>query len=197
MSNLCESLIKAAITANCDNPIVRGLEPDGVIINRSDIDFATCTVTGNIISALVLKTGKIGYPVYQMGSTPFTGTKVTLTTGTYRNKFQNEVVIAILDNNPDVAAKIIDGLANGSFVVILRNRHKGTDGKAEYQVFGYYQGLTASAIENDKYSEDLDGGWLVTLQESNAPTAAMFFYVTSSSATATAYEALFTPASNS
>ena len=190
MSNLCESLIKAAITANCENPIVRGLEPDGVIINRSDIDFATCTVTGNIISSLVLKSGKVGYPVYQMGSTPFTGTKVSLTTGTYRNKFQNEVVIAILDNNPDVASKVIDGLANGSFVVILRNRHKGEDGKAEYQVFGYYQGLTASAIENDKYSEDLDGGWLVTLQESNAPTSAMFFFVTSSEATATAYAAL-------
>lgn len=190
MSNLCESLIKAAITANCENPIVRGLEPDGIIINRSDIDFATCTVTGNVISSLVLKSGKVGYPVYQMGSTPFTGTKVSLTTGTYRNKFQNEVVIAILDNNPDVASKVIDGLANGSFVVILRNRHKGEDGKAEYQVFGYYQGLTASAIENDKYSEDLDGGWLVTLQESNAPTSAMFFYVTSSAATATAYAAL-------
>jgi hypothetical protein len=190
MSNLCESLIKAAITANCDNPIVRGLEPDGVIINRSDIDFGTCVVTGNIISSLVLKSGKVGYPVYQMGSTPFTGTKVSLTTGTYRNKFQNEVVIAILDNNPDVASKVIDGLANGSFVVILRNRHKGEDGKAEYQVFGYYQGLTASAIENDKYSEDLDGGWLVTLQESNAPTSAMFFFVTSSEATATAYAAL-------
>lgn len=190
MSNLCESLIKAAITANCDNPIVRGLEPDGVIINRSDIDFGTCVVTGNIISSLVLKSGKVGYPVYQMGSTPFTGTKVSLTTGTYRNKFQNEVVIAILDNNPDVASKVIDGLANGSFVVILRNRHKGEDGKAEYQVFGYYQGLTASAIENDKYSEDLDGGWLVTLQESNAPTSAMFFFSTSSEATATAYAAL-------
>jgi hypothetical protein len=190
MNNLCESLIKAAITANCDNPIVRGLEPDGVIINRSDIDFGTCVVTGNIISSLVLKSGKVGYPVYQMGSTPFTGTKVSLTTGTYRNKFQNEVVIAILDNNPDVASKVIDGLANGSFVVILRNRHKGEDGKAEYQVFGYYQGLTASAIENDKYSEDLDGGWLVTLQESNAPTSAMFFFVTSSEATATAYAAL-------
>lgn len=190
MSNLCETLIKASITADCDNPIVRGLEPDGCIINRSDVDFASCTVTGNIISSLMLKTGKYGFPVYQMGATPFTGTKTSLTTGTYKNKFQNEVVIAVLDNSPDVASKIIDGLANGTFVVILRNRHKGTDGKAEYQVYGYYQGLVASAIDNDKYSEDLDGGWLVTLQESNAPKSAMFFFVTSAEATATAYQSL-------
>lgn len=193
MSNLCETLIKQAITADCENPIVRGLEPDGVIINRGDIDFASCTVTGNVISALVLKTAKSGYPVYQMGSAPFTGTTVSLTTGTYKNKFQNQVVIAVLDNGPDVAEKIIDGLANGSFVVILRNRHKGTDGKAEYQVFGYYQGLVATAIENDKYSEDLDGGWLVTLQESNAPKSAMFFFVNSSAATETAYNSLIEP----
>ena len=99
----------------------------------------------------------------------------------------------MLDNGPDVAEKIIDGLANGSFVVILRNRHKGTDGKAEYQVFGYYQGLVATAIENDKYSEDLDGGWLVTLQESNAPKSAMFFFVNSSAATETAYNSLIEP----
>ena len=58
MSNLCESLIKQAITASCENPIVRGLESDGVIINRSDIDFSACTVSGNTISALVLKSGK-------------------------------------------------------------------------------------------------------------------------------------------
>lgn len=192
MSNLCESLIKAAITASCDNPIMRGMESDGVIINRADIDFGNCTVTGNTISALVLKTGKVGFPVYQMGNTPFTGTKVTMVAGTYKNKFQNEVVIAVLDNGPDVSAKVIDGLANGTFVVVLRNLHKGEDGKSEYQVFGYYQGLKASAIENDKYSEELDGGWLVTLQESNAPTSGMFFYANSAAATATAYEALTT-----
>lgn len=190
MSNLCETLIKQAITADCSNPIVRGLESDGCIINRSDIDFAQCVVSDNIISSLVLKSGKTGYPVYQMGSAPFTGTTVSLTTGTYKNKFQNQVVIAVLDNSPTIAKDVIDGLANGSFVVILKNRHKGATGDAEYQVFGYYQGLVATAIENDKYSEDLDGGWLVTLQESNAPKSAMFFFAQSASATATAYESL-------
>jgi hypothetical protein len=190
---ICESLIKQAITVDCDNPMVKGLEPDGVIINRADIDFASCTVTKNIISALVLKTGKVGFQCVQMGATPFTGTKVTLNVGTYRNTFTNEVVLAVLDNGPTVSEKIIDGLANGQFVAVLRNKHKGEDGKAEFQVFGYYQGLKASAIEEDKYSEDLDGGWLVTLQEEGAPKSAMFMYSTSSAATEAAYESLYTP----
>ena len=193
MSNLCESLIKQAITASCESPIMRGMESDGVILNRSDIDFSSCVVSGNTITDLVLKTGKRGYEVFQMGNTPFTGTKVSMVAGTYKNKFQNVVVIAVLDNSPDVASKVIDGLANGTFVAVLRNLHKGTDGKSEYQVFGYYQGLKATAIENDKYSEELDGGWLVTLQEDNAPTSAMFFFKTDSTTTAAAYDAL-TPA---
>ena len=31
---------------------------------------------------------------------------------------------------------------------------------AEYQVYGYAQGLKASEMTNEKYSEDTDGDWL-------------------------------------
>jgi hypothetical protein len=43
---------------------------------------------------------------------------------------------------------------------------------------------------NEKYSEDTDGGWLITLQEQRAPKSAMFFFDTDAATTATAYEAL-------
>lgn len=192
MPTLCESLISQAITSDCDNPLVRGLEPDGVIINRSDVDFASCTISGNTVSSLVLKTGKVGYAVKQLGATPFSGTATSLVAGTYHNTFTNTVAIAVLDNGPDVAANVIDGLANGSFVVVLRNKHTGTNGQSAYQIYGYFQGLSASAIEEEKYSEDLDGGWLVTLTETGAPKSALFFYNTSLSATETAFESLTT-----
>ena len=103
--------------------------------------------------------------------------------------------IAILDNGPEVAEDIIDGLANGSFVLILKNKHKGADGKAEYQMYGYYQRLKASAIENEKYSEDTDGGWLVTLHEDSVPKSALFYFNTDSTTTATQFETLKTEAS--
>ena len=92
------------------------------------------------------------------------------------------------------ATTIIDGLANGKFVVILRNVTKGEEGKGEYQIYGYAQGLTCSAGENDKYSEDTEGGWLMTLEETSAPKSAMFFYDTSSETTAAMYESLLTEA---
>lgn len=197
MTTSCDSIIAKAIQANCDNPLVRGMEPDGVIINRGDIDFAKCVFSSdnkNIITTLLLKAKKQGYPVVQLGQTPFTGTQTTLTTGTYHNTFQNQVQIVVLDNGPEVARDIIDGLANGSFVMILRNLTKGANGEAEYQVYGYYQGLHATEINNEKYSEDTDGGWLVTMQESAAPKSALFFFDTDSTTTQAKYQSLMSPA---
>ena len=193
MAKLCESLIAKAIDFACDDLIVRGLESDGLIINRSDIDFAATVFDAqnpNIIKTLVLKTGKKGYEINQLGNTPFTGVQSTLEVGTYRNTWTHAIPIVVLSNTPDVAHNIIDGLSNGTFVVILRNKFKGTNGDAEYQVYGYTQGLVASEGTNDKYSEDTDGGWIITLQETGARMSAMFLYNTDAETTAAAYESL-------
>lgn len=195
MANLCESLISKAIDFDCDELIARGLESDGIIINRSDIDFSATVFDAtnpNIIKTLVLKTGKVGYDVKQLGNTPFTGTQSTLEVGTYRNTWTHQIPIVVLSNTPEVANKIIDGLSNGTFVVILRNKFKGENGEAEFQVYGYTQGLVASEGTNEKYSEDTDGGWLITLQETGARLSAMFFFNTDATTTAAAYEALKT-----
>lgn len=194
---ICESIISQDINFDCDDLSVRGLEADGLIMNRSDIDFSATVFDDslkNVIKTLVLKSGKRAYDIVQMGSTPFTGVKTSLNVGTYRNTWQHEIPIAVLANSPEVAQNIIDGLANGTFVVILRNVNKGSDGKAEYQVYGYAQGLRASEGTNEKYSEDTDGGWLLTLQESAAPKSAMFYFDTDSKTTATKYESLKTAA---
>ena len=190
---ICDYLISKAISVDCENQSVAGLEPNGLIINRDDIDFSATTFDAqnpNIIKTLVLKSGKKAYDIIQQGATPFTGVASNLNVGTYRNTWTHDVPIAILGNDPDIAANIIDKLSNGTFVTILRNVQKGTTGNAEYQVYGYAQGLRASEGVNEKYSEDTDGGWLITLQEQRAPKSAMFFFNTDAATTATAYEAL-------
>lgn len=193
----CDSLIKKDIAANCGSVFTSGMESNGVVINRQDIDFAATvfdTTRKNIIQTLALKTGKKGYEVYCGGAKPFSGLKTSLSKGTYKNRFDNDVPLVVIDNDPDVAEDIIEGLANGEFVVILRNKHKAEDGKAEYQVYGYYQGLRAETIENDKYSEDVDGGWSIALKETGTPKAAMFYYKTSATVTATQFATLTSPA---
>ena len=195
--NICETLIAKDIAIACEDIVSKGLEADGIIINRADIDF-TKTVfddeNKSIINQLVLKSGKKGFKVVQNGNTPFTGTTSSLTVGTYGNKWTHEVKIVVLANTPDVTEGVIDKLANGKFVLILRNVTKGTDGKGEYQVYGYAQGMTCSAGENDKYSEDTEGGWLMTLQETSAPKSALWLFKTDSETTAAMYEALKTAA---
>lgn len=190
MITTCESLIAQDIIIPCEDQVTKGLEGDGLIINRDDIDFAKCIVEGNIIKALVLKNGKKAYAIRQEGNKPFTGTKTELTVGTYRNRWKNTVAVVVLANTPGVCENVIDGLASGKFVIILRNLSKGADGRAEYQVFGYAQALKASAGENDKYSDDTEGGWLITLEEESVPKAAYFFFDTSREATANKYNSL-------
>ena len=178
---VCDNIIKQGISPSCDDPLVQGVEQRGVIINRDDIDFSAAVFNAtrkNVIETIALKGGKKGYEVVVMGSTPFTGTNTALATGTYRNTFTNTVSIVILDNGPDVCENVIDGLANGEFVVILENKFKG------------YQGLRASEMTNDKYSEDTDGGWAVSLQETRAPKSGVFLFKTDYETTAAAVESL-------
>jgi len=184
--SVCDKLLAKDILPNCTDPIVAGFESAGVIINRSEIDFSASvldTTKKNVINTLVMKSGKKGYSIAVPGAKPYTGTKTSMVAGAYRNSFDSEVSIVIMDNDPDVCADIIDGLANGTYVVVLENKYKAlqktdTPGDAAFQVYGYYQGLAASAVENDKYSEDTEGGWIVTLKESKSPKSAMFLFNT-------------------
>lgn len=197
MATTCEALIAQDITFDCESMSVRGMEADGLIINREDIDFSATIFNAQnpaIIETLVLKTGKKAYEVVQMGNTPFTGLVSNLNIGTYRNTWTHDIPIAVLGDDPDVVKDIVDPLANGTFVLILKNKTKGTNGNGEYKVFGYAQGCRASAGTNDKWSEETEGGYLITLQEANAPKAAMFYFKTDSATTAAQYESLKTAA---
>ncbi len=191
---VCDDILKKDIFPSCDDPVVQGLEQEGVIMNRADVDFAATVFNAtrkNVIETLAMKEKKKAYKVVVPGKTPFTGTTTALATGTYRNSFTNTITLVILANDPDVCADIVDGLANGSYVVVLENKYKGLQkeenpGDAAFQVFGYYQGLTATTIENNKYSEETEGGWSVTLEEQKVPKSALFLFKTSYEATKTA-----------
>lgn len=196
MSDVCSYLLAQELDVNCDDPIVSGLEATGVIINRAEIDFDKSVLSdNNTIKSIALVDGAKAYKVMQQGSTPFTGTTTELVAGTYRNSFTNTVALVVFNNGPEVCANIIDKLANGEFVIILENKFKGlgnttTPGGAAFQVFGWYQGCKASEITAEKYSDDTDGGWAVTLQETKAPKSGLFLFDTGYSATKAIVESL-------
>lgn len=197
---VCDEILKKDIVPSCDDPVVPGYEQEGVIMNREEVDFALTIFNAtqkNIIETLAMKSGKKAYKVVVPGKTPYTGSKTSLATGTYRNTFTNLLQIVVLDHGPEVCSDIIDGLANGSYVVVLENKYKAMQkeenpGNAAFQVYGYYQGLTATTLENDKYSEDTEGGWLVNLEETKCPKSALFYFKTDYETTKTALETLVT-----
>ena len=104
--------------------------------------------------------------------------------------FNNEFPIVILDNGPGVCENLIDGLANGTFVVVFENKHKGTAKDAAFQVFGFYQGLTATSLENDKYNEETEGGWKAVLTEERAPKSGLFLFKTDYETTKALFDSL-------
>lgn len=185
----CDKLLAMDISPDCNNPQVGGLESDGVIINRADIDFDASTRTGNVISTLALKSGKKGFQIYQQGNNPFTGSNVNFTTGAFMNKFTKQVGFVVYDHSAECCSKIIDQLANGSFVVVLKNKYAGSDSKSKYEVYGYEGGLKQTEGSRDPYSEDTEGGWSISLQEVS-PTSGIFLYSTSLTATDAAFKAL-------
>lgn len=198
MANVCDFLLAKDIAASCVDPVVPGFEQEGIIMNRDEIDFGAITFDkdrSNVISQLAMLAGKRAYKVRVLGNTPFTGTGTSFVAGTYQNTFTNTVQFVVLDNGPEVCESIIDALANGRFVMILENTFKGLNketnkGDAAFQIYGYTQGLAASAIENDKYSEDTNGGWLVTMTETKASKSGMFLYKTDYATTKAMFDSL-------
>ncbi|NDW10130.1 hypothetical protein [Dysgonomonas sp. 520] len=194
---ICDKFLEKNIQANCDDLVVKGVEANGVIINRADIDFSAVVFDAdnkNVISNLVLKSGKKGYEISVPTPNPFSGTTTTMEEGTNRKTFTNNLGFVILDNGPEVAG-IIDSLANGEFVVVYENKYKGLQkstnkGDATYQIVGYYQGLKASTLENDKYSDDTEGGWNVVLTETKSPKSALFLYAGNAADSEKAFQSL-------
>ncbi len=197
MATTCDKLLAANIAPDCANPQVAGVEADGIIINRADIDFDSCVkdeTNPNIVKTLALKSGKKGYSIYQQGNSPFTGTNTAFTAGTYTNKFVKQVNFVVFDHSADCSHNIIDQLANGSFVVILKNKYRGSDSKSKFEIYGFEAGLKQSEGTREAYSEDTDGGWSVAMQET-APTSGIFLFNTDLTTTESAIESLLTAAS--
>lgn len=191
----CEKSIAADIQQDCTNPIYTGHEPVGYIINRKDID--TITRTGNVISAITLKTGKHAHHIYQDNKNPFNGSTTAFAEGTVTNKVNKTAAFVVLNDGPDVCEDIIDPALNGEFVVILGRKWSADDGEGKFRVIGSETGARCTACEGNPDSADTDGGWSITLTETNAPSSGVFFFSTSITATITALEALCSSTSDS
>jgi hypothetical protein len=154
----------------------KGYERVAVLINREDIDFTSVTYSENrknVLTALSLKAGKQGYEVHQMGGDPFTGSNAALESNAYFNSITKNVVIAVINNDRDVSGKFVDPLINGEFVAVLERKDKGKDQASAFEVVGFHNGLSLSALAEDPYGDNYGGG-LYTLTETAAPISRLY-----------------------
>lgn len=185
---LCEHLVAQEISQSCANPIFTGHEQVGYIINRADI--ASMTRVDNVISAITMATGKKAFRIYQETKTPFNGSTVEFAEGAVTNKVNKNAAFVVLNDGPLVTKNIIDPMLNGEFVVILGRKWNNSTGDAKWRVVGAETGAKCTATSLDVDNADVDGGWSVTLTESNAPTSAVYFYDTDAATTIASLEAL-------
>ena len=178
MSNsICNGIIKQGIPkGDCANLPAKGYERVAVLINREDIDFNNVQLSdthGNVLTALGLLTGRRGYEIHQMGATPFTGSNAALEDNTYYRSVTKNLVIAVINNDRDVYGNFVDPLINGEFVAIVERKDKGKDHASAFEVLGYHNGLTLTALAEDAYGDNYGGG-LYTLTETAAPVSRMY-----------------------
>ena len=175
MATTCDYLLDATIKGiDCANPLVKGVENIGKIINRADINLDGVEYDAsniNTISATPLKNDKVAYDIIQPSKTPFSGTQTEMVEGTYQNTFTHTLSFVILNHGNNIA-KVIDELANGEFVVILKN--KKVESGSPYQIYGIDGGLTASAMVRELYNDDTLAGWQVTMTEVEVAKSATF-----------------------
>lgn len=182
---LCEKKIQGCIALDCDKPIYAGMESEAYLFNKSDVTLTYEQLTDpvtqvakdnpNMITNITLAADTTGYRVEQFGKTPYSGTNTALAEGNAFNKFTQTFNFIVSDNSEKASREILDNLANGKFIAIVRNQYKGSDGRSEFQVYGANKGLAAASIDNDKYSEETDGGWAISLSEENTPVSAVYF----------------------
>ena len=175
--SICNGIIKQGIPkGDCANLPAKGYERVAVLINREDIDFNNVTLAEgkkNVLVSLGLLAGKVGDEIHQMGSEPFTGSNAALEDNSYYKSVTKNLVIAVINNDRDTYGNFVDPLLNGEFVAVVERKDKGKDHASAFEVLGYHNGLTLTALDENAYG-DYYGGGLYTLTETAAPISRMY-----------------------
>lgn len=186
---LCEKKIQGCIALDCEKPIFAGMESGAFVFNKADITGITYEQVQigtdshddpiykdnpNMITGINMASNAVGYRIEQFGKTPYTGSNTSMVEGNAMNKFTETFNFVVSDNSEKASRELLDNLANGTFVAVVRNQYHGSDNRSEFQVYGAKKGLKAATMDNDKYAEETDGGWAVSLVSENVPTSAVF-----------------------
>lgn len=192
--NACAENLGANILNDCNDDYGKGVEKIVYIIKKEDIDRKASRIAGNVISTLVLRTGKKAYTASAPSNTPFSGLTYEDQNATIGMSFNKTIPIVMLADSPTNALNV-SALKQNKYVIIYENNNKGANGEQAFAVIGWEQGAVGQNATLDKYSDDTHGGWTVDMIEEGAKTPQIFFFSTDYETTKAALDSLLSPAS--
>lgn len=189
----CSKITVGFTQDECLPPAIAGTGPRVILISYSDIDKANSVVTDNVISAIALKDGAVGYEVDSLPNA--TVGEQTVNVGTYVRTVQHNVTIRIFRKS-EAAKKFVNGLLNARVVAIVENNERGENGEVKYEVYGWDAGLELNDLTAS--TEMADGvPYLFTIGSGTIAqegTLAKSFFNTDEATTDAAIEALLSVA---
>jgi hypothetical protein len=155
--------ISAGVARNCDNPLVGGSSNELILINKEDIvSYTENSSNSQIIEGINLVSSPQAVAYKFEGFKNSVEPQIDLAPAAFLNAWKHQILFRIFDNTPDTK-KIIDGLANGTVVAIIKNNNQGVNGNAVYELFGRFAGLELTVATAAKNDADTQGAYVLTL----------------------------------
>lgn len=184
--------INANVLVDCANPLVGGVEAKLRIYNRDEIaGYVRNATNPQIIEGITMVATKKGYLFEGINSS--VKPKVEMVKKEYGNRY-NHLVDFIVFKKGSAAKAILEGLAGGSYVVVIENMYK--NGDASFEVLGTDVGLELKSLTNDPNDTATDGAYVLQLASPDnykEPHMPATLFITSYAATKTMLDATITP----
>lgn len=153
MSTLdCSAITAGLVAVNCSKQGISGTFSQVTLLNFSEINKATSVVTSDVISSIIMQTGKKGYAFTSHDDS--TVGKATLKTGTYSNSWTHDLSLRIFVKT-QATKTFVDALKNARVTAIVGNKETGTAGELKYEAYGWDTGL--KVIKCEASTEVADG----------------------------------------
>lgn len=193
-AGLCSDL-SGGVTLSCATPLVGGVEADIIILVRKHIDTTTFNSGNNyILEDIALLTGKQAYKFE--GKNNSARPKNSLVVKDFSKGKVHTLDFLIFDDGPTTKLRL-DELQDASVCVFVKNKFKGATGNATWSIHGFHAGLSMTACEQDKFDENTNGAWKVTLASDPKSLEAQWplnVFITSATATEALITTLLSPA---
>ena len=141
----CAKKITADILYDCVDVPKKGIDGgSAVLINWDDIDKASSTETGGLITDLVLKAGTSGFKLEWYKDLASGNSSFSPNTEDVDGFIHN--MLARLATTTVENAERANELKNGRFIVVYESKYKGTDSDDAFKVRGWDNGLRLSEL---------------------------------------------------